>query len=359
MVSFASRRPRAGASRRRGFTLIELLVVIAIIAVLIALLLPAVQAAREAARRSQCINNLKQLGLALHNYHDVIGCFPPGASDMKNGWQQWSPLAMLLPQLEQQPLFNALNFTNTGNSANPNPGSVNTTVTGATIAIFLCPSDTDRMTNPGGHVNYAMNWGSKAYRYSAQPCGPFVAADETAVIVRVQSILDGTSNTAAVSERVKGIGNGWLLGNQNQSTEQLDTTKPDSDVMSLAATADSNNPQTSPLYYQACLALSPLGQVASTGITGGMWHTVLNGNVCYTHVMPPNGQSCGYGSINNTGVDGNHAQGALTATSRHAGTVNVLFLDGSTRSVKSTVAVPVWWALGTMAGSEVVSSDQY
>ncbi len=97
--------------RRRGFTLIELLVVIAIIAVLIALLLPAVQAAREAARRSQCINNLKQIGLAIHNYHGTINCFPPGESDLLNGWQQWSALAMLLPQLEQQPLLRGI-YTN-------------------------------------------------------------------------------------------------------------------------------------------------------------------------------------------------------------------------------------------------------
>ena len=102
-------------SNRRGFTLIELLVVIAIIAVLIALLLPAVQAAREAARRSQCVNNLKQIGLAMHNYHSSINALPwdhgPG------GWNEWSSLVMLLPYMEQQPLFNSINFANTGNSA--------------------------------------------------------------------------------------------------------------------------------------------------------------------------------------------------------------------------------------------------
>jgi prepilin-type processing-associated H-X9-DG protein len=278
---------------------------------------------------------------------------------MINGWQQWSSLTMLLPQLEQSSMYNAINFTTNIQGINPNPGFPNTTVTGATLSVFNCPSDTDRMTNLGGHVNYAVNWGSKAYRYSSQPSGPFVAADETKITVRMASILDGTSQTAAASERVKGIGNGWLFGNQNASTEQIDTTKPDSDVMALAATTDSDALLNSPLYYQACVALTPLGKVATTGIAGGMWHTVLNGNTCYTHVMPPNGQSCGYGSINNTGVDGNHPQGALTATSRHSGGINVLFLDGSTRFVKSTISVPVWWALGTVAGSEVLSSDQY
>ena len=359
MAAITSVRRRASTARRRGFTLIELLVVIAIIAVLIALLLPAVQAAREAARRSQCINNLKQIGIALHNYHDSIGCFPPGASDMKNGYQQWSALTMLLPQMEQQPLFNAINFANTGNSANPYPPSVNTTVISTTVQGFLCPSDVDRMTNPNGHVNYAMNWGSKAYRYSAQPCGPFVSADRTTIVVRMQSIIDGTSQTAAVSERVKGIGDGRLRGNQDSAVEQIDTLKPDSDVMNLNKTADSDATLVSPLYFQSCTALSPLGTVASVGIAGGLWSSALFGNSAYTHVMPPNGQSCGYGSLDNSGTDGNHPQGALTATSRHSGVVTVLFLDGSTRSVKSTIAVPVWWALGTMAGAEVVSADQY
>ncbi len=350
---------RARSARRRGFTLIELLVVIAIIAVLIALLLPAVQAAREAARRSQCINNLKQLGIALHNYHDTIGSFPPGASDMVNGWQQWSALAMMLPQLEQQPIYNAINFANTGNSANPNVGSSNTTVINATVQVFLCPSDIDRMTNPNGHVNYAMNWGSKAFRYSSAPSGPFVAADRTSARVGIRDVLDGTSQTAAASERVKGIGDGRLLGLQNSAVEQLDSSNPDSDLMSLAATSDSDSGLNSPLYYQACRSLPALGTVATTGISGGLWHTVLMGNTCYTHVMPPNSQSCGYGSITNSNSDGNHPQGALTATSRHPGTVNVLFLDGSTRSIKSTINVPVWWALGTKSGGEVVSADQY
>src|ERR1700712_5128327 len=104
--------------RRRSFTLIELLVVIAIIAVLIALLLPAVQSAREAARRSQCINNLKQLGLAMHNYQSTARSFPPGASKnpMPNSstyypWGNWSAQALLLPYLEQKPLYDAANFS--------------------------------------------------------------------------------------------------------------------------------------------------------------------------------------------------------------------------------------------------------
>ena len=339
--------------QRPGFTLIELLVVIAIIGVLIALLLPAVQAAREAARRAQCINNLKQLGLALHNYHDSVRVLPPGASDMNNGWQQWSPLAMLLPFMEQGPLYNAINFNNTGDGCYP--GGRNSTVIHSTVSIFLCPSDMDRMTNADGHVNYAMNWGSKAYRYSAQPSGPFITADLCSLKIGLQAIVDGTSQTAAASERVKGIGNGEALGSQ----QNLDILTPDSDVLQLAATADADGISTSPLYYQACKSLTPNAAIANTGICGGMWHTVLEGNTCYTHIMPPNSLTCGYGSRNPGDGDGNHPQGALTASSRHSQSVNVLFLDGSTRNVRNSINYTVWWALGTMAAGEVTSQGDY
>ncbi len=338
---------------RRAFTLIELLVVIAIIGVLIALLLPAVQAAREAARRAQCINNLKQLGLGLHNYHDSLGSLPPGASDMVNAWQQWSSLTMMLPFMEQKPIFNSINFVN--NRAASAPSGINSTAIRSTISFFNCPSDTDRLTNADGHVNYACNWGSKPYRYSSLPSGPFQTADR-ANVLGLRDVIDGTSQTAAFSERVKGLGNGE---SPDFAMTPADPLSPSSSMYNLARTSDSD---TGPeLYSAACKAITPqTGTIALSGVPGGMWHQVMIGGATgYNHVMTPNTQTCVYGTIDNSNTDNHHPQGALTATSRHPGSVNVLFCDGSTRSVKSSIRPAVWWALGTKAGNDVVSASDY
>ncbi len=217
-------------SDRAGFTLIELLVVIAIIAVLIALLLPAVQAAREAARRAQCVNNLKQLGIALHNYHDVTGVLPWGAGPW--GWNDWSTHVMMLPYMEQTPLYNALNFTN--GCADGNCGGVNTTGVYRQVATFLCPSDPDRLSTAQGHNNYMGNAGSAPnsfYGWNSQSNGAYggfagvfcfvgVACDsppappcggangQQPFSIGFRDVTDGLSNTAAFSERIKGIAQG-------------------------------------------------------------------------------------------------------------------------------------------------------
>ncbi len=347
--------------KRHGFTLIELLVVIAIIAVLIALLLPAVQAAREAARRAQCINSLKQIGLAMHNYEATVKMLPWGLGP--DGWNDWGIFPMLLPGLEQSPLFNMINFANTGNAVNTgnngtttlpfagSAGAQNTTVFLTKLNVLQCPSDQDRLSTLLGHNNYYGNAGSTAASLyqTAVPYDGLFQYILNAQCVGFADITDGLSNTAAFSERVKGIG--------IENNQQVDIGKPSSSVWSVPATSVVTSPQP---YYAACLAFQPTTSTSALWVglsavapdaEGSQWYSGYETFSRYNHVMPPNSQSCGYG----TWTGG----GAATASSRHPGGVNVLLADGSTRFVKSTVSAQAWWALGTRAGGETIGADQY
>ena len=215
---------------RRAFTLIELLVVIAIIAVLIALLLPAVQAAREAARRAQCVNNLKQLGLAIANYESAVGSLPWGEPRRPPNYNSApSSLLMMLPQLEQQALFSACNFGNVGGSTWWNGlNRSNSTVQTTTINAFICPSDVNRLTftPPLGSTNYAANAGSEGYSFSVatptQNSGPFTGIGW---VSKLSNVTDGTSNTVGFSEICKGIG---------QTAGNFDTMKPPSSPVRIS-----------------------------------------------------------------------------------------------------------------------------
>ncbi len=337
---------------RRGFTLIELLVVIAIIAVLIALLLPAVQVARETARRLQCINNLRQLGLAMHNYHQALDTLPFG--DLTYSWCDFSSNAMLLPYLEQGSLYNAINFA--AQLLPANPGCLqNTTVQYATVGVMSCPSDgLDRLTSATGHSNYAPNAGSDPAIYSRTTSpwvGPFPVVSIGSIdvdlrhVVNFRSITDGLGQTAAYSERVKGIGNVLVA-------QPSDAVKPSSALYQGQASWAAGGPQT---FWQNCnaggarLGLAAMNQFLPSG---SAWYSGHASCTSYTHVMPPDTWSCEY----DTGYQPN---GAMTASSRHAGGVNVLFCDGGVRFVKSTISPPTWWALGSMAGGEILSADSY
>ncbi|MEW4490506.1 DUF1559 domain-containing protein [Thalassoglobus sp. JC818] len=312
--------------RSRGFTLIELLVVIAIIAILIALLLPAVQQAREAARRTQCKNNLKQLGLAMHNYHDTIGCLPPGA-----GGNRFSPHAHILPYIDQAPLFQTIDFNVLPTHANnAGPFAVN-------LPAFRCPSDPDSLPqDAGGRNNYWTNNGTgvlNGYPSSDSsnpnfgmpiPNGVFFNSSRT----KFRDIVDGASNTAMMAEKMLGDGSNGI------STPQTDTYQP--------GTYPSNADEA----YQFCLDVD-VDDLSMQGVSniGVPWILADNDATYYYHSQPPNGRSCRYPP----------GRMAAAANSRHIGGVHVLLCDGSARFVSSSIDLGVWRAIGTRNGNETVA----
>ena len=318
---------RLSRPARKGFTLIELLVVIAIIAVLISLLLPAVQSAREAARRAQCVNNLKQIGLACHNYENSIGVMP--GSYLVYPVTQFSALTMLLPHLEQTVLFNSVNFFF------PCTDTRNSTVFNARVSAFQCPSDLDNpIPSLGGQTNYMADMGSWIVWQMASgpntglpnPNGVFWGNSST----RFASITDGLSNTGFFSERVMADGSNAIISRE-------------SDVFFSPAaplTVDDAVTQCNAVDINSLSSQFPL-------FMGAPW---INGQHIFQHVMPPNTRSCGFFTA---------LRAVMPPSSRHPGGVNLLVGDGSVKFIKNSINTPVWRALGTIAGGEVISSDSY
>lgn len=296
---------------RGGFTLIELLVVIAIIAVLISLLLPAVQSAREAARRAQCVNNLKQLGLSLHNYHDVHGRFAPGSIQVTwpNGYNYRQPfITSLLPFLEQRALADSFNFSFAFTEV------ANQTTRTVRVNVFDCPSDEKIVfTNNSGVVSdvkgsYGINWGQNTYGNQGL-VAPFALNYGTSLA----ELTDGTSNTFLMAE---------LIQTPHPAGQPLDTIDRRGRVWS-----------DQPSSHQISTRISPNAQQPDYG-------------ACWVARQAPCNR--------NTGNGPNHYIGSR---SRHPGGVNTLMGDGSVRFTKDTIAIQAWRALSSRAGGEVISSD--
>jgi prepilin-type N-terminal cleavage/methylation domain-containing protein/prepilin-type processing-associated H-X9-DG protein len=364
-------------TRRSGFTLIELLVVIAIIAVLIALLLPAVQAAREAARRSQCVNNLKQIGLASHNYASTHGVLPPGdmynagtnqakssGGPPGNGGDQysWGWTVTLLGNLEQQAMYNAWNFCCGFRDPGGGGPTINTTVMVSQIATLLCPSEsiTARPQPPYACLNYVGNWGGPGMIQSfsgtiISPNWGNTSQAPTTGVIGFQAITDGTSNTAMFSERVLGMpGNPTVLAGDRQNAKRALYQVSTSSAVNGNDLAGANN------VLNACKSL-PASTASISSYRNGQiwtighpWSVIFNR---YTHFGPPNMLSCDTNPSLANGLGG--GQGVLPPSSFHSGGVNMCFADGSVKFIKDSISTQTFWAIGTRAGGEVVSADSY
>jgi prepilin-type N-terminal cleavage/methylation domain-containing protein len=300
---------------RKGFTLVELLVVIAIIGVLVALLLPAVQAAREAARRMSCGNNLRQIGIALQNYHEVTNCLPVARNPYP---LVQSALARILPFVEQGNVHQLVDYTQ------PLSAAANQVALATSIKLFVCPSDGQKGRVPGaetGGTNYVVNNGSGTVGFGLIASGDGLF---TQTNVGFRQITDGLSNTAAASESTLGT------GRTATGTMPLDAHR---DILEVPG---GNDP--TPADCQAAAG-------AWVGQRGAKWLDGHYGNSLYNHYYQPNAATwdCGNGS---------HNKGLWSARSWHTGGVNLLAADGSLRMVGNQVELGIWRALATREGGE-------
>jgi prepilin-type N-terminal cleavage/methylation domain-containing protein len=332
---------------RTAFTLIELLVVIAIIAVLIALLLPAVQAAREAARRSQCVNNLKQIGLAVMNYEQTWSCFPQGESS-----GAIAPSGVILPFLEQNGVYNALNFS-APQSRWLDCDVANATAGKTRVSTYSCPSEVysqraDTVFPYYWAANYAWNSGTWWPRTQAWD-GVFgrsikddPAVDPPLGVVTLAAVVDGTSNTLMTAE----VAAGPLVAGSPRTrvSDCYDISGVTATTSVAQATA-------------ACKAIDwKTGPIPSsntwrykgyTWLEGSMWRNWFN------TIMTPNQTCC------TPWTSSSWWYIMKPASSYHPGIANAVMCDGSVHAFKETVNQTVWMGLSTRNGGEVISSDSY
>ncbi|MFO1064117.1 MAG: DUF1559 domain-containing protein [Pirellulales bacterium] len=332
-------------SRFRGFTLIELLVVVAIIGILVSLLLPAVQAAREAARRMQCSNNLKQIGLAMHMHMDGKKGLPANGNYQWNGssvstTNAWSGMARILPYIEQESLFRGIDF-NVSYNAQPN-------ISSKRVATFMCPSETnDRgqgtdavYGNKHWPINYALNngtWVVLTGKATGMQYGDGAFAPNRSY--RPADMLDGLSNTLAVAE-VKAFTH--RIGAASNSAVYAQPFLPPSSIYAISLGTFNPTSFTHVEWVD--------GKVHETGFTTTF---APNTKVLYTTGGINYDVDLVLATESNTG----DTYAAVTSRSFHGSGVNALMMDGSVQFVSGNIALDIWRALGTRAGNEVANLE--
>jgi len=342
-----------------AFTLVELLVVIAIIGILVGLLLPAVQAAREAARRMQCQNHLRQLGLAAHNHESALRVLPPAFRGKSIGgappyFDLWGTLANLTPYLEQTAVYNSIDLNLTMYQLTSPFGIQAPDAVRTRVPIFLCPSDTGESVCRDSYAivgefaptNYSFCLGSGTSRgrtgwlgspYDAD--GVFYAQSK----VKITDIKDGTSNTVGASERILGSGEErTVLGSRAELKPQTMYVNPG------AETNDAN-----------------CGSSLRINFSQRRMYTWVAGEprcTSYNHYYLPNDPINPDCVANFTGSDPltrSTGHGLSTARSRHTGGVNAWYCDGSVRFISNSIQLQIWRAIATRTGGEVANGDDY
>jgi prepilin-type N-terminal cleavage/methylation domain-containing protein len=344
---------RPAAVAHTGFSLVELLVVIAIIGTLVGLLLPAVQGAREAGRRSACQNNLRQLGLAVHNYENSRRCFPPHGSTlgMSAGSAPWSGHALVLPFLEGDTLFRKIDFTKPySNQANKDLFPPNGVAT-VRVDVLQCPSDPNskpRFTSSGVPEHYPLCYGMNVGAFLVHD--PATKADGGGAFgldskFRTAAFQDGLSKTLAMAE-VKAFTPRFHDAGQPSSPTAIPAAP--ADVVSTLAVTDTGWSAENGHTEWVC------GRAIHNGVT-----TTFAPNTLVAHDRDGRTYDIDVSSLR----EGNNSNppaptyAVITSRSHHAGSVGTLFLDGSVRGIGSTIDRSTWRALGTRAGGEAIGSD--